>query len=537
MRNRIGMFWSMNPVGAPGAAAVAYVPWVMVSRGLAFLRTLLVARLLGEAGKEAFGLYQPALELVNPLVALALFGAADVAERYVSQVERLQGPAGLRRWIAIRWRRLAIVAVIIAAVMLLAGNWLSLAVWGSPQLRLLAACAATVIGLALYQHLAATLRGLRAYAAAAGLEITSACLLLLFSAAAALTRSAAWLMCAYALSIFLPLLAYRFLLHRHLTRHDPAAQPHPSPPFPPGEIIPSAPSLENPGLNRFAAWALVRLLLVMLVGFFSIWGVRVLAGHAPGPHPDSPIEAGQYAMPYRIAQLLGFVAVTLWASTYGIAARAWSHGHVRRAKVQMFRIARHGMALLLLLAAIVLWSRGLLEWFLPAYAAAIDSLLPPMLAMFIAYGMVAFLSSYADLRESPQRGAAMWGIAAGIQAAGILAAWLIHPQIDPKAYILLLTTAGLAAGLLIVGPIILWPIRFSATGVPPAIMGLAALSLLVPGWVVDWIAGPVLLGTVGFLWLTGLLVRPIDRRAFRRWKNRGAETCGAGFQPARNTPS
>ena len=51
-----------------------------LDRALAFLRTLLVARILGEAGEEAFGYYQPALELVNPLVALALFGAADVAE-------------------------------------------------------------------------------------------------------------------------------------------------------------------------------------------------------------------------------------------------------------------------------------------------------------------------------------------------------------------------------------------------------------------------------------------------------------------------
>jgi hypothetical protein len=452
------------------------------------------------------------LELVNPLVALVLFGAADVAERYVSQVERLQGAAGLRRWLWKRWGRLVAVGGAVAVLMMLAAPWLSRAVWGEVQPALLGACAASVVCLALYQHLAATLRGLRAYGAAAGMEFFSALLLLVLSLAAAKTRNAGWLMVAYTLSVLLPLVLYGFLLQRHAAQLGSAAATMPP------MAIAELPLVDTPARARFASWALVRLLLVMLFGFLSIWGVRVLAGRMTDVSvaQDGPVEAGQYAIPYRVAQLLGFVAVTLWASSYGIAARAWSHGQVRRAKAQMFRIGRLGMALLLLIAVAVLWGRGIFAWFLPAYAASINALLPGLLSLFIAYGLVAFLSTYADLREMPQRGAAMWGIAVAVQAAGIGVAWRIHFQVDPKSYVLLVTLAGLAAALLIAGPFVLWPMRFAATGVPLAVMLLASASLLTPDWVVDWIAGPVLLATVAFLWLSGLLIRPADRRAFWR---------------------
>jgi hypothetical protein len=285
-------------------------------------------------------------------------------------------------------------------------------------------------------------------------------------------------------------------------------------------VLPDAASSKSPGFTRFTAWSLVRLLLMMLFGFLLIWGVRVLTDRMlpSGSFRGGAVETGQFAMPYRIAQLLGFMAVTMWASSYGIAARAWSHGQVRRAKVQMFRVGRLGMAAMMLAAVALLWGRGVLEWMLPAYADSIDALLPQMLALFLAYGLLTFLSSYSDLRELPQRGAAMWGIAAAAQAAAILAGWSMRFSMDPKEYMLLATTAGLAGGVLLVGPVILWPLRFAATGVPLAAMGVAAISLFAPGWVVDWIAGPALLGAVAFLWMAGLLIRTVDRRALRRWK-------------------
>src|ERR1044071_6053506 len=92
-------YFTIQPVGTPEASAAAYVPLVMVSRGLAFVRTLAVAAILGDAGQAAFGQYQPALEVINPLVALVMFGAADVVERYVSRVQREHGHAGMRQWL------------------------------------------------------------------------------------------------------------------------------------------------------------------------------------------------------------------------------------------------------------------------------------------------------------------------------------------------------------------------------------------------------------------------------------------------------
>src|SRR3982751_4734051 len=98
-------YFTIEPVSTPAASAAAYVPLVMVSRGLAFVRTLVVARILGDAGQAAFGVYQPALELINPLVALVMFGAADVAERYVSRVEREHGHDAVRSWLLRKfWR-------------------------------------------------------------------------------------------------------------------------------------------------------------------------------------------------------------------------------------------------------------------------------------------------------------------------------------------------------------------------------------------------------------------------------------------------
>jgi hypothetical protein len=512
----IGKFFRIQPVSSSAESAAAYVPWVMVSRGLAFARTLLVARILGESGKEAFGLYQPALEFVNPLAALILFGAADVAERYVSIVETRQGGTGLRGWLWKRWQRLILIGAVAGLVLLAIGDWVGQSVWGSTQMALLAVCLATVLALAWYQHLAATLRGLRAYGATAGMEILNALLLFGLSIAAATTRRADRLMAAYLVSLLIPLLLYGWLVMRHTRAIEKAAAEAKDPPFASGDILAYAVAPANPKLGRFAAFALVRLLMVMLFGFFSIWGVRLLGQRMTA---SGILQAGQYAIPYRIAQLLGFAAVTVWASSYGIAARAWSHGRVRRAKAQFFRVGRLGMAGMLLIAVVLLWCRPILAWFLPAYASSINLLLPRMLAMFLAYGLVSFLSAFADLREAPEEGAAMWGIAILIQGVGIVLGLLLGCYSDPMQYMLLITCAGLAGGLLSCGPLILRPLRFAATGIPLVVMMAAACALFAPIGLVDWIAGPVLLATIASLWFSKMLIRPLDRRAFQRWRS------------------
>lgn len=504
-------YFTIEPVVTPEASAVAYVPLVMVSRGLAFVRTLLVAGLLGKAGQVAWGLYQPALELINPLVALVMFGAADVAERYVARVQREHGHAGVRWWLTRKFLRVAAMGVLAFVLLAALSPWLSAGVWGTRERFLLVLCGGSVIALALYQLLSAVLRGLRAFGAAAGMELTGAILLLLLSAAAAPARNAPLLVAAYTLSVALPLATYGMLLWRFLRQTDST----PSPP---------APSTEFPRMNRFAVWSLLRLLLVMLFGFLSFWGVRFVAETIPaadGVFQTSARTVAQYSMPYRIAQLLGFLAVTLWASSYGIAARTWSHERTRRAQVEVFRIARLGMAALTVIALALLLGRGLFERMLPPYAQAIETLLPGLLGLFIWYALVAFCSTLADLSERPWRGAALWGMAVAVQIAGIA---IGHSgQMfggDPKPHMLAVSAVGLLAALVLIAPLtVLRPVRFTATGVPLAVLALAAITLQCPAWVVDLIATPVLAGAVLFLYVSGLLIRKADLRAWRRGKS------------------
>jgi len=88
---------------------------------------------------------------------------------------------------------------------------------------------------------------------------------------------------------------------------------------------------------------------------------------------------------------------------------------------------------------------------------------------------------------------------------------------DPRQHMLAVSAAGLLASLAVVAPLtVCRPVRFTATGVPLGVLALAAVALLSPAWIVDWIAVPVLLGALVFLYLTGLLIRKGDRRALRR---------------------
>jgi hypothetical protein len=500
-------YFNVQPVDSPEASAAAYVPLVMVSRVLAILRTLVVARILGDAGQTAFGQYQPALELTNPLVALVLFGAGDVAERYVSRVQRERGELFLHQWL--KRLRFKLMGRGFLALLVLAAfsPWLSAAVWGTRNAWLLVMCGVTVLLLSYYQFQAAVLRGRRAYFAAAGMEIVGAAALLVFSMVAAFFNSAADLMAAYSLSLVAPLAIYE---HAHWRVFGKPTGTSCEPPSDEKSL---------PGMGAFGAWSLVRLLLVMLFGFLSIWGVRYVADGAPaGSTHDAAKAVAQFSMPYRIAQVLGFLAITLWGSSYGIAARAWSHGRVRRANVEFFRMGRWGAAGLTALAVVVLLMRSVFAWMLPTYAGAIDVLLPGLLGVFIWYSLVAFLSTLADLSERPWFGAALWGMAAAVQLGGIAAGrrgWVLGGE--PEPHMLLVSAAGLLAALVLVAPLtVCRPMRFTATGVPLGVLAAAALALQCPPWVVDWIAVPVLGAALLFLYISGLLVRPGDWRSLRR---------------------
>jgi len=498
-------------VGTPGGAAVSYVPVVMVSRGLAFLRLLVVARLLGAAGKAEFGLYQPAQELVNWVVPVALLGLADVAERYASRFER-EGRLGW--WLRRQYLRLLGMALGIGAALLACGPWVARGILHVPAndtargVWLVVGCAVTIVALAMYQHLAAVLRGVRAYGASAGLELVSAILFLLFAAVAAWRGGAVSLMAAYAGAVILAVLFYGWRLWRFV-RTLPAA----------GSAVPGSEEAEENGGNfhGFAIWAFLRLLLMMTFSAVSVLGVGYLAGKG------AQEATADYAMPYRIAQLLSYVAATVWASTYGIAARAWSHGQVRRAHVQLFRVGKWGAVLMTLIAVAVLAGRSILAAIEVDYANAIMRLLPPLLGVFLWFGLLTFCSLYSDLHETPWKGAMLWGSAVVVQVGTLCVEW--HRGVaeggsgGAKEAMILACALGTGFALLVLAPVMLWrPFRMSATAVPLAVMALAPLSLFAPAWGVDVVAIPVLLGAVGFVWVSGLLIRPVDRRAWRRWR-------------------
>jgi O-antigen/teichoic acid export membrane protein len=495
---KLERYFQIHAVTTPGASAASYVPIVIASRGLAFLRLLVVARLLGAAGKAEFGLYQPALEVINWIVPVVLFGLADIGERYASHFER---EGRLRWWLQRQVLRLLATGVGVALVMLLLSPWIAgklLEVEPADRTRgfaLVAGCAATILVLALYQHLAAVLRGIRAFGASAGMEILSSVLLLLLSAAAAWRGGAVSLVWAYAISVFATFVFYAFLLWRFLHTTHTAT---------PVET-------ETPAHFWFGTWTFLRLLLVMTFGVISVVGIGHLA-----PAASAHDLTADYAMPYRFAQLLAYVAVTVWASTYGIAARAWTHGQVRRAEVQMLRVGKWGAVLLTLIAVAVLLFRGVLARLEGDYAGPILTLLPPLLGIFLWYGLLNFWSLYGDLHERPWLGATLWGVAIVMQLAGL---FLHLGGPDPTQIMIVSSAAGLGVSLFILVPFLLWhPFRLSATAVPLALLSVAPISLFTPPWVVDDLAIPVLLGAIGFLYVSSLLIRPLDRRAWRRWR-------------------
>jgi O-antigen/teichoic acid export membrane protein len=495
-------YFQIQAVTTPGASAASYVPIVIVSRGLAFIRLLIVARLLGAAGKAEFGLYQPALEVINWIVPLVLFGLADIGERYASHFER---EGRLRWWLQRQLLRLLATGSGVALLLLLLSPWIAtklLEVAPTDHTRgfaLVAGCAATILLLALYQHLAAVLRGIRAFAASAGMELLSSTLLLLLCALAAWRGGAVSLIYAYAASILITFLFYAFVLWRFLQTIPQSSTPAETP---------------APAHFWFGTWTFLRLLLVMTFGLISVVGIGHLA--PPGPPAAAHDLTADYAMPYRVAQLLAYVAVTLWASTYGIAARAWTHGQVRRAEVQMLRVGKWGAVLLTLIAVAVLLLRGILAHLEADYAAPLLTLLPPLLGIFLWYGLLNFWSLYGDLHERPWLGATLWGTAILIQLAGL---FLHLGGPDPAQIMIVSSATGLAVSLFLLLPLLLWhPFRFSATAVPMAVLSLAPLALFSPSWVVDGLAIPILLGAIAFLYVSGLLIRPLDRRAWRRWR-------------------
>lgn len=531
----LGNLLKIEPISQHTQATRVYVPITLINRGLAAVRLLAISWLLSSAlGKATFGQYQVALETINWLVALVMFGAADVAERYVSAAEY----AGqTRSFLVSQAKRLLYTGIGTALVLGAVAPFI-----GDPKIVILVGLNVAV--LAFYQWTVGVLRGLRAYGAAAGMELLAAILLLLLSIAGAWTRQAAGLLLAYLVANLLTLARYGWLLKKYVS----------IPPLPPSTPPPadsdlasgedSAPPLltaEEQGRHAsFGRWALARMLLMMTFGLLSIWSVRWLAGRALSglvisetvfPHGPTALAdransmAADYSFPFRIAQMLAFAGLTFWASSYGIAARHWSHGRRNRAMVELLKIGKRGGLALLLGATALIVTRDWWLLLLPgAYKSGLLELLPGLVGVFLWYALLSFLHTYGDLTERPWIGTLLWGIVVGVQGLmifgaaglGLGAAFSVFDTngvtgaeiLNPGRWVLLSSAVGLGISCLVVGPFLLWkPRRMSGTAVPMGLILLAGLSFQAPVWVVGSLAGVITCLVLGFLWASGLLKR------------------------------
>lgn len=490
----IKAYMRIEPLESASSSARVYLPAVIAARGFSVLRLWLVALILGDMHRAQFGLYQPALELINWLVPLLMLGMADVAERYAAT---LQASGSLRLLLQRQLARIAIMGCVIISLCLIASPWLLRYIWSvSPAAKLtplVVVTGATVVLLAAFQFVAAMLRGLRAYRASVGLELASATLFLFLSTVAAFAASATLLVVAYALSLALPLAFYLLKLFQFL-------------PAPPASDTATTPPR---AFRSFAFWAFLRLLLVMTFSFIAIWSVGHLALRTGAASPQE--HTAEFSLPYRLAQLLAFLAVAGWSSIYGIAASHYAPGHRARSRLLVFRMMYYTGLLLYLAAATLFFARDLIAYFVPyTYQQPLSVLLPPSLAIFLWYSFLCFATLLADLHERPHFGVLLWLAAVIIQLLLILKS-PVDSSTDPKPAALYASAVGIGAALLCIAPLLTWrPLRLTPTSIPIIIYSLAPLALLAPPWVVNWVASPVLLFVILFSLLWTRFANPLN---------------------------
>lgn len=447
-------YLTIQPINSASVAASRYVPLVLINRVLAFVRLLLVTRLLGDAGKAEFGLYQPSLELINWFVPLVLFGLGDVIERYAAKAVSAGQLHGLLR----KHRRQLVIAV---SVLLIAGlcvrPWVSeyLLPAASPSraMVLVLLVLMNVAILAAYQYLLGLLRGLRAYGAAAGMETIAAMLLVTFSALAAAKGGANLLLIAYGISNLVPFLFYlrRVAVYcRALPRAEAGA--------------------DNPleSQHAFAAATFVRLMLVMTYGYAVFWLVSWAMQDARA--------VAEFAAPWRVAQLMVYVAATLWSSTYGIMVGHWSRGSRKRAQLQLTRIGRIGLSFLLAVGCGVVALMPIWQAIFPGvYHHALQTYLHVMVCIFLLNGLLLYLCMWCDLLERPALGAALWA-----SVLVVMAIVFFQPDAERTfAAILGAAWAGMAAAVYVFSWGMITMLRLKVDW-RIAVLALAANLLLIP---------------------------------------------------------
>jgi hypothetical protein len=143
---------------------------------------------------------------------------------------------------------------------------------------------------------------------------------------------------------------------------------------------------------------------------------------------------------------------------------------------------------------------------------------PATLAMFSWYGLVAFYSVLGDLEERPWLGAGMWMIVVGVQ---IVAMAVAHRFVSAPIASLWGSCAGAGVGAILIGPAIFWrPVKLTAVAVPLGVFAIVPLTFLLPREWAWWVGVPAVVVGLVFLWSTRILIRPRDKRAVRRMREK-----------------
>ncbi len=448
---------TVQPIPSAGAAASRYIPLVLLNRLLAFVRLLVVTRLLGEAGKAQFGMYQPALELINWFVPLALMGLGEVIERYAAGAV---SAGQLQQLLRSHARRLLLTSCCVVVAGAVLAPWLAQYLLPAADhhdaVLIVFWALINVLLLAGYQYLLGLLRGLRAYGSAAFMESIAAVLLLVLSAGAAMYGGAVLLLAAYAASNGIPALYFLLQIIRYCRTLN--------------KISPDNSAENLPSRHRFATAAFIRLMLMMTYGYAIFWAVGWVMR-------DSGSVA-EFAAPWRVAQLIVYVAATIWSSTYGLIVTSWSHGARKRARRQLVTVGRMGICVLLLAGTLLLLLMPLWQAVFPlTYHAAFLANLKIMISLFVLHSMLMYVNVWCDLYERPDLGAMLWGCVL------IVAAIMLSQYHDEQSFTPILGAAwsALAASLFVFS----WGVM-TVLGVrhdyPIAGLTLSSLFFVLPGY-------------------------------------------------------
>ncbi len=418
-----------------------YVPAMVLQKGIALGRVLLLTYLLVKAQYGLWGLGMMIFNLASPLLTL---GSNQGLIRYVSFYEargRLREFYRRTRW-AILGCAVAMTLVALAGSDLIARYVIASRAAGSlvayrTQLHICWAALANAMVGGLYHNLLGLLIGMRAYRLVSLVEVAFA---VIFTAIAVVTLmvtpTGLALLLAHLVSLILTLTGGGALLHAALSRQReamaPAAEPRRARALivPPGaedeEISGPVPvSSSSAGEDadgiikspyrrvlRYGLAALAGTVLWNAAGYLSLWLTNRRYGQA---------EAGVFYVFLQLGQPIVFLANAVWAVVFSHVARIWEADERPAAMLRLETAYKAVVVGMMTLTVVVYAGSPLWVRLLRADYRAGLALLGGLLMFFQVINHLALLSMIAKLHERPILIAA--AVLAGAAANLGLAVW------------------------------------------------------------------------------------------------------------------